>query len=123
MHLTALPRSALSAAFIFAVAALLASCGGGGSGDSPPPSDSPGGAATLTWDAADPSLVVGYRVYFGTAPRAYGQPLGYGVNVGNTTTYTVTGLTGAQTYYFTVTSVDAQGGESAYSNEASKLVQ
>jgi Fibronectin type III domain len=116
-----LNTSARLAALSFALAGafLVAGCGGGGSTDASP---APEGGAVLTWDAADPAMVAGYRVYFGTASRAYDQALGYGVAVGGTTTYTVTGLTRAQTYYFSVTSVDARGTESAYSNEASKVI-
>ena len=103
------------------VAVLLdAACGGGG--DSASVAPAPDEGAVLAWDAADASLIVGYRVYFGTAPRAYDQALGYGVSIGNTTTHTLTGLTRAQTYYFSVTSVDALGGESAYSDEASMFI-
>jgi len=52
---------------------------------------------TLSWSpAADP--VSTYVVAYGTSP---GAPL-YGADVGNVTTYTVLGLSGNQTYYFTV---------------------
>lgn len=101
---------------------LAAACSGGGGGDTTSVAPAPDGGAVLAWDAADPSLIAGYRVYFGTATRAYDQALGYGVNTGNTTTLTLTGLNRGQTYYFAITSVDALGGESAYSDEASKVI-
>jgi hypothetical protein len=67
----------------------------------------------------DPNLA-GYRVYYGTAPRTYRQPIGKGTEVNvNTTTYTVTGLTNG-TWYFAATAFDSSGGESLYSNEVSK---
>jgi fibronectin type 3 domain-containing protein len=61
-------------------------------------------------------------VYYGTSPGAYLQQRGYGFSA-NTTGYTVSGLALGQTYYFSVTAVDAAGNESAYSNEASKVIQ
>jgi hypothetical protein len=44
---------------------------------------------------------------------------GHSINVGNQTTYTVTGL-GNGTYNFAVTAYDASGNQSDFSNEASK---
>jgi hypothetical protein len=67
--------------------------------------------------------VTGYRVYYGLAPGTYLQPKGAGVSVGRVESFVVTGLATGQRYYFVVTAVDASGNESAYSNEASKVVQ
>jgi hypothetical protein len=67
--------------------------------------------------------VAGYRVYYGLAPGSYLQPKGSGIHVGLVLTYAVTGLTPGKRYYFAVTAVDAAGNESAYSAEASKLVE
>ena len=80
----------------------------------------PSNSATLTWDAVLASNLSGYRVYFGTAPGTYLQPLGQGVSVGNVTTYIQTGLSSATRYYFAVTATDSIGDESAYSNEVFK---
>lgn len=103
---------------LFMAVVTIAACGGGGDGDT-----SPGGAnATLVWDASPSLEAVGYRVYYGNAPRAYSQPLGQGIDVGNVTTYTVTGLAGRTTYYFAATTYDAFGHESAYSNEVSTAI-
>jgi fibronectin type 3 domain-containing protein len=66
--------------------------------------------------------VSGYRVYYGTSSGAYAQARGAGLYA-TSAAYTVTGLTAGRTYYFVVTSVDAAGNESTYSNEASKLIQ
>src|SRR4030095_12773574 len=63
----------------------------------------------------DPSSAVawaGYKLYYGTSSRSYGTS----VNVGNQTSYTVTGL-GTGTYYFAVTAYNATTAESGYSNE------
>lgn len=78
-------------------------------------------SASLSWQAPGDPAVVGYRIYYGTASNAYQQPLGSGVAAGNVTSYTVGGLQSATTYYFAVTSIDASGHESAYSNEATKV--
>ncbi len=50
------------------------------------------------------------------------QPRGSGMNAGNATTYTVSGLLSGRAYYFAVSSVDAVGNESAFSNEVSKQI-
>jgi chitodextrinase len=75
------------------------------------------GDATLTWDANTESDLAGYRVYFGTASRTYGPS----INVGKTTSYTLTGL-GNQTYFFAVTAYDTTGTESTFSAEVSKTI-
>jgi chitodextrinase len=74
--------------------------------------------ATLTWDAVTAPGLSGYRVYYGTAPGVYSQALGNGINVGNVTTYVVTGLARGTRYYFAVTAFGTT--ESSYSNEVFK---
>src|SRR5512136_1446198 len=71
----------------------------------------------LAWDANSEPDLAGYKVYYGTASRSYGTP----VNVGNVTTYTVTGLTTGQAYYLAVTAYDnaSPANESTYSTEVS----
>ena len=50
---------------------------------------------TLAWDAnTDPDLA-GYMIYYGFATRAYD----YVVDVGNQTTFTLSGLEDGHTYY------------------------
>jgi chitodextrinase len=80
----------------------------------------PSNSATLAWDAVVLPTLSGYRVYFGTAPGTYLQSLGQGISVGNVTTYTVTGLTSGNRYYFVVTDFDTLGKESSFSNEVFK---
>jgi len=70
---------------------------------------------TLTWDPSPSTNVVEYRLYYGTASRAYTEIL----NVGPATTATVTNLVGGTTYYFAVTTVDDLGLESDFSDEVS----
>jgi fibronectin type 3 domain-containing protein len=76
--------------------------------------------ATLTWSAPG-GAVTGYRVYSGTAPRAYNQALGAGTYV-TATSSTLINLTKGLTYYFAVTTVGPTGEESVYSDEVSKVI-
>ncbi len=73
-------------------------------------------SATLTWNP-NTDAVAGYKVYFGTTSGTYGTP----IDVGNVTTYTMTGL-GQATYYFAVTAYNNVGVQSGFSNEVAKLV-
>jgi hypothetical protein len=77
-------------------------------------------SASLAWDAVTASNLSGYRVYYGTTPGTCLQPFGQGITVGNTTTYTLLGLSSGTRYYFAVTAFDTSGNESVYSNEAFK---
>jgi hypothetical protein len=71
------------------------------------------GQASLAWDASTSASVTGYFVYYGQAPRNYSSK----VDTGYQTTFVVPNLTTGQTYYFVATAYDADGVESAYSNE------
>ena len=73
---------------------------------------------TLAWNACASSSVTGYDVYYGTASGNYA----YHVNAGNTTSYTMTGLSAGATYYFAVTAYDSSGDQSATSNQVSYTV-
>ncbi|WDT81373.1 MAG: fibronectin type III domain-containing protein [Candidatus Manganitrophus sp.] len=75
------------------------------------------GDATLTWSANTEADLAGYRVYFGTASRTYGPS----INVGKTTSHTLTGLAN-QTYFFAVTAYNTAGKESAFSVEVTKSI-
>ena len=82
------------------------------------PINSFAGHATLAWDPPDtPTDVTGYMIHYGTASGTYSQ----GIDVGNTTSYTVSNLIDGQTYYFAVTTYNAAGDESVDSNEVSML--
>ena len=83
------------------------------------------GEAILSWnpsttnaDGTPLTNLTGYKVYQGTATGTYGVSVG----VGNVTTYTVTNLSEAVTYYFAVTAYNTVGDESGYSNEVSKTI-
>lgn len=79
-------------------------------------------SAALAWDSVTASNISGYRIYYGTAPGTYLQSFGLGISVGNTTSYTLLGLSSGTRYYFAVTAFDTSGNESVYSNEAFKDV-
>jgi hypothetical protein len=112
-------------ALLLLASALLAACGGGGSeggggGSASLPSTSTTGAnaVTLTWDAVTDLSLRGYRIYYGTGPGTYLQ----GLDVGNVTSHTVTGLTSGTRYYFAATAYDVAGNESDFSRETFKDV-
>jgi hypothetical protein len=69
--------------------------------------------ATLAWDANTELDLAGYKLHYGTASGSYAVH----IDVHNVTTYTVTGLTAGQTYYFAATAYDTSGNESGYSNQ------
>jgi hypothetical protein len=70
---------------------------------------------TLAWDKNSESNIAGYRIYYGTGSRAYN----WFIDVGNATTYTITGLTEGSTYYFAATAYDKSKKESKHSSEVS----
>jgi len=74
--------------------------------------------ATLAWDPNTESDLAGYRIHYGTVSGSYTVH----TDVHNVTTYTVTGLTAGQTYFFAATAYDASGNESGYSNPVSYAV-
>jgi hypothetical protein len=72
----------------------------------------------LAWDPNKESDLAGYKIHYGTASNSYSVH----IDVHNVTTYTVTGLTDGQTYYFAATSYDTSGNESGYSNQVNYSV-
>jgi len=74
--------------------------------------------ATLAWNPNSESNLAGYRIHYGTASSSYTVHL----DVHNVTTYTVTGLTAGQTYYFAASAYNTSGNESGYSNPVSYTV-
>jgi len=71
---------------------------------------------TLIWDANNPEPD-GYKLYYGLESRNYL----FSVDVGNQTSYTISGLTPGD-YYFAVTAYNAYG-ESDYSEEVAYTVK
>jgi hypothetical protein len=85
------------------------------------------GSATLSWtpptqnsDGSTLTDLRGYRVYWGTVQGSY--PNSVTLNNPGLTSHVVDQLTPA-TWYFVVTSLNQRGGESGYSNVASKTVR
>jgi fibronectin type 3 domain-containing protein len=73
---------------------------------------------TLAWDPNTESDLAGYRIHSGSASGSYTMH----IDVHNVTSYTVTGLTDGQSYYFAATAYDSAGNESGYSNQVSYSV-
>ena len=69
---------------------------------------------TLAWNPSSTPDVAGYKIYYGTACGTYSNV----VEVGNTTNAAISGLVPGTTYYFAATTLDNNGNESQFSNEA-----
>jgi hypothetical protein len=67
----------------------------------------------LTWDPNSESDLAGYDIYYGTSSGNYQ----WTIDVGNITSYTLTGLNRGTTYYFAATAYNTQGLQSGFSNE------
>ena len=72
---------------------------------------------TLSWDANSEPDLVGYILHYGTSSRDYLD----GVDVGNTTGCTISGLDPGQVYYFAVTAYNTVG-ESGFSEEVAYTI-
>jgi hypothetical protein len=72
----------------------------------------------LAWNRNLEPNVTGYRLYYGTNPGSYTQQ----INVGNSISASVSGLTVGTNYFFATTAYDSLGIESPYSNEVSYTV-
>ncbi len=68
---------------------------------------------TLTWDANTESDLVGYKLFYGTSSGNYAVT----VDVGHSSTFTITNLEEGMTYYFAATAYDTSYNESAFSEE------
>ena len=69
--------------------------------------------ATLAWEPNKEPDLAGYKIYRGLESGVYTDM----VDVGNKTTYTVTGLLTDTTYFFVLTAYDLSSNESGYSEE------
>ena len=83
----------------------------------------------LSWNANPESDVIGYRVYYKTGDSGFPY-LGTGaasgdspIDVGNATSFTLSGLAPWVTYYIAVTAYDSTGDESWYSEEMAVVLQ
>ena len=110
------------------VLAMCASCGGGGAGGGAGSAPDENAAATvgLTWTGSD--AAAGYVVHWGTTSGAYSHAVDVGSSVADshgTVTVTIAldgAAASAERFFFAVTSYDAVGDSSAYSNELSIAV-
>lgn len=76
-------------------------------------------SVSLSW-VASVSQVVGYDVYRGSKSGGPYSKINSLVNT--TTSYTDTNVTGGITYYYVVTSVNASGEQSNFSNQATAVI-
>src|SRR5438128_2496883 len=82
------------------------------------PTSSSAAQVTLAWDANTEPDLAGYKLYYGSSSRSYQLS----VDVGNRTSYTLSGLLEGQTYYFAATAYNLSQNESGFSNEVSKAI-
>jgi hypothetical protein len=73
-------------------------------------------SVTLAWDPSSDSSIAGYRLRYGTISSNLSQTA---PDVSKTTTRTISNLNDGTTYHFAVTAFNAEGIESAPSNEVS----
>jgi hypothetical protein len=108
-------RSAWALAAALAMLASIAGCGGGGGGGSD--DDGSPSAVAIRWRASPDAA--GYVVHWGAASRVYAASLDVGAPpvADDGSTEVVVPLDPADVYYFAVTSYDASGRSSGYSNE------
>ncbi len=76
------------------------------------------GNVKLAWDPPTGPVPAGYKVYYGPAAGNYPSS----VDVGSTTSYTVSGLTEGATYHFAAADYDVSHTESGFSNDVSAMV-
>src|SRR5438876_6257837 len=73
---------------------------------------------TLAWDPNTETDLAGYKLYYGTSSGSYPSS----VDVGNLTSYTLSGLLEGRIYYFAATAYNLSLGESGFSNEVNKAI-
>src|SRR5207245_8250418 len=73
---------------------------------------------TLAWDPNTETDLAGYKLYYGPSSGSYQSS----VDVGNLTSYTLSGLLEGRIYYFAVTAYNLSLGESGFSNEVNKAI-
>jgi hypothetical protein len=73
---------------------------------------------TLAWDRNPETNIAGYKLYYGQTSGSYSTA----VNVGNTTTVTITNLAHGGSWFFAVTAYNSLGVESDYSSELSHTI-
>src|SRR5438445_6955515 len=82
------------------------------------PAVSSAAQVTLVWDANTEPDLAGYKLYYGLSSGSYQ----FSVDVGNVTSYTLSGLLDGRIYYFAATAYNLSVAESGFSNEVSKAI-
>jgi hypothetical protein len=72
----------------------------------------------VTWHANTETDLAGYKVYYGTTSKTYGQP----IDVGNANSYQIKNVQAGTYYYVSLTAYDTCWNESAKSGEKSIYV-
>jgi hypothetical protein len=83
------------------------------------------GSAKLSWNANTEADLAGYKIYYGENKRTGDCPQGgyeKKIDAGKDNTYTINNLVPGKNYYFSVTSYNASGKESCFSEEMSKKI-
>jgi hypothetical protein len=83
------------------------------------------GTATLSWEKVDDTSITGYKIYYGENHRNNDCPPGgykKNIEVGKIFEYTLNDLEPGQTYYFSVSALNAARKESCFSPETSKKI-
>lgn len=75
-------------------------------------------SVSLSWNPSPSSTAAGYDVFYGLASGEYTSSIDAGTN----TSFTVSGLTPGDTYYFAVLAYDADQDESPFSNEITNTI-
>jgi len=116
--------------FLSVLSLTLISCGG--SAENPVNTDNDNithtsGVATLNWLAPDENTdsslldnLTGYKIYYGEQSDNLTESINIdGINL---TSYVIENLSSNTTYYFSITAINSQNIESAYSNTVSKTI-
>jgi len=116
--------------FLSVLGLTLISCGG--SAENPINADNENitdksGVATLSWLAPDENTdnsylddLAGYKIYYGEQADNLTESINIdGINL---TSHVIENLSSNTTYYFSITAINSQNMESAYSNTVSKIL-
>src|SRR5881397_2778440 len=82
------------------------------------PASSSAAQVTFAWNADTEPDLAGYKLYYGFSSGSYQ----FSVDVGNLTSYTLSGLLEGRIYYFAATAYNLSLAESDFSNEVSKAI-
>jgi hypothetical protein len=77
-----------------------------------------GASLQVTWNANTETDLAGYKVYYSTNSKSYGQP----IDIGTATSYQINNVQNGIYYYVSLAAYDTSGNESAKSAEKSIFV-